>query len=274
MILKSFQVDAFTDEVFKGNPAAVVVLSEQIPDDLMLLIAAENNLPETAFLLEEGSGFRLRWFTPDIEMDLCGHATLASAHIIFTEMSYEKDFIIFYTLSGELTVTREYRNGDQAYNMFFPERKAIPAILPKEILDSLSIKPNFVLKARDYMLVYEDQKDITNIQINRSLIDQVNLGTGGVIITAPGDDCDFVSRFFTPGSTLFEDPVTGSAHCTLTPYWSDKLNKSTLIAKQLSLRGGKLVCILDNDRVIIKGSAVTYSSSTVNIQNERYVISN
>ncbi len=265
MILKSFQADAFTNEVFGGNPAAVVILSENLDDELLLKIASENNLPETAFLIKEDDGYWLRWFTPDIEMDLCGHATLASAHIIFSEIGYEGDLVRFRTISGEITVSREKTGESCLYSLNFPVRKGLSCELPSQIIDSLSIKPRESYKARDYMLVYNSQSDIENIYIDRALIDRINLGTGGVIITAPGNNCDFVSRFFTPGSTLFEDPVTGSAHCTLAPYWSERLGKSILYARQISARGGNLICELSLDRVIIKGSAVTYSSSNIKI---------
>lgn len=265
MELRSFQADAFTDEVFKGNPAAVVMLNEPIPDELMLKIAAENNLPETAFILKEGVGYRLRWFTPDIEMDLCGHATLASAHILFSEAGYSEKVITFYTQSGELLVNREFNGETPFYTLNFPVRRAQLATLPHEISESLSIMPLQVYKARDYMLVYASQVDVATLEFDRAIIDKINLGTAGVIVTSQGEDCDFVSRFFTPGATLFEDPVTGSAHCTLVPFWSEKLEKGSFFARQISSRGGKLYCEMHGERVLIKGSAVTYSSSIIKI---------
>jgi PhzF family phenazine biosynthesis protein len=261
MKLKSFQVDAFTEQVFSGNPAVVVMLEEPLPDDVLMKIARESFVPETAFLLKEGDNFSLRWFTPDIEMDLCGHATLASAHVLFNELEYNRDIIVFQTQSGELMVIRE---GDK-YVMDFPVREGDPATLPIEIYDSLSIKPVEVYKSRDYMLVYNKRADIENIEITRSIFDEININPGGVIITAPGGDCDFVSRFFTPQATILEDPVTGSAHCTLAPYWSKRLSKDNLFARQLSQRGGSLNCSVTGSRVILKGGAVTYSKSELNI---------
>lgn len=257
--LKSFQVDAFSKKVFGGNPAVVVMLEEKLANDTLLQIAKENAVSETAFLLPEQGYYNLRWFTPDIEMDLCGHATLAAAHILFTEFDYSEDEIIFKTVSGNLKVERK----EESYLMDFPQREAEKATLPIEVYDSLSIKPYEVYKARDYMLLYRKQEEIENIDIDRSIIDEINLDPGGVIITAPGKDCDFVSRFFTPQSTIFEDPVTGSAHCTLAPFWAAKTGKNTLYAKQLSKRGGSMHCILEEGRVILKGNAVTYSKGEI-----------
>ncbi|MFA6334203.1 MAG: PhzF family phenazine biosynthesis protein [Bacteroidales bacterium] len=257
MVLQSFQVDAFTDQIFSGNPAEVVMLEEMLPDSILRKIAQENSVPETAFILPEGPGYSLRWFTPDIEMDLCGHATLASAYILFTLYNYKGEEILFRTASGPLSVKRE---GD-TYAMNFPVRKAVKSPLPEEISDSLNIKPVEIYKARDYMLVYSRQEEIEMIEIERSVFDEINIDPGGVIVTAPGRDCDFVSRFFTPQSTLLEDPVTGSAHCTLAPYWGKRLNKTSLTAMQLSKRGGTIGCSLEDGRVIIRGKAVIFSKS-------------
>ena len=257
MKLQSYQVDSFTDKIFCGNPAVVVVLDEQLPDDILKLIARENAAPETAFIIRQGEEYWLRWFTPDIEMDLCGHATLAAAHILFTELAYPNETIFFRTVSGILKVSRE----GTYYLMDFPMREGVTASLPEEILDSLNIKPKEVYKARDYMLVYPSQREIELIEINRSIFDEINLNTGGVIVTAPGDNCDCVSRFFTPQATILEDPVTGSAHCTIAPYWGKRLRKETIHAKQLSSRGGEMQCTLAEERVIIRGTAVTYSKA-------------
>lgn len=265
MELLSFQVDAFTKEVFGGNPASVVLLERRADDDLLLKIARENNLPETAFIMVEEDHYNLRWFTPDIEMDLCGHATLASAHVIFSHLGYAKNRLMFKTVSGILEVDRVEEGGVPLYTMSLPSRPGINSSAPPEILESLDIKPVEIYKARDYMLVYSSEREIREINVVRSIMDKINLGTGGVIITAPGEDSHFVSRFFTPGATLFEDPVTGSAHCTLVPYWSNRLGVKEMYAKQLSLRGGELFCKLDNDRVLISGNAVTYSLSKINI---------
>lgn len=197
----------------------------------------------------------LRWFTPDIEMDLCGHATLASAYVLTEILNYPKDEIVFESLSGDLIVSA--KNG--LYTLDFPSRMAIKAELPQNIKDALNIQPKQVLKTRDYVLVYETEADIRNIKIDRQVFDQINLDPGGVIVTAVGDDCDFVSRFFTPQASILEDTVTGSAHCSLTPYWSEKLNMKEMNAKQISERGGQLICVNKGDRVWISGRAKTYS---------------
>ena len=256
MKLERYQVDAFTDKIFGGNPACVVPQQQWLPDDLLLKIARENAVPETAFFVQKANKIHLRWFTPDIEMDLCGHATLATAHCLFTILNYGNSRMIFETLSGDLEVTAR----DDYYFLDFPSRMPVASVLPEPIQMALSIKPLEVLKARDYVLVYDSEIDIRNIEINRRFFDQVNLGHGGVIITARGSNCDFVSRFFTPQATILEDPVTGSAHCSLIPFWAQRLGKNELFAMQLSERVGKLNCLNKGDRVIISGQARTYSA--------------
>lgn len=253
--MKLYQINAFTDTLFGGNPACVVPLTDWPADEVLLKITQENAVAETAFFIDRGDHFHLRWFTPEIEMDLCGHATLAAAHAIITILNYPTDKIIFCTLSGELIVT--VKNG--IYTLDFPSRKPAPAVLPELISQSLSIQPKEVLKARDYVLVYESEADVRNITLNRQLFDQVNLDPGGVVVTAKGDHCDFVSRFFTPQALILEDPVTGSAHCSLIPFWAERLNKKEMEALQLSARLGKLFCIDQGDRVLISGTARTYS---------------
>ena len=250
-----FQVDAFANEVFNGNPACVVPLKEWLPDDILLQIAKENAVAETAFFIQEGDVFHLRWFTPDLEMDLCGHATLATAHVIKSELNYSSDKIYFKTLSGNLSMSFD----DDYYYLNFPSRKADKTILPQEIKSSLNIQPKEVYKSRDYMLVYDNEEEIHNIQIDRPIFDKINLGTGGVIVTAKGNTSDFVSRFFTPQATILEDHVTGSAHCTLIPFWSELLIKKQLTALQISERGGVLSCENYGDRVLIGGQAVVFS---------------
>jgi PhzF family phenazine biosynthesis protein len=222
MKLELYQIDAFTNTIFGGNPACVVPLQEWLPDAVLLQIAKENAVAETAFFIPKDNQFQLRWFTPDIEMDLCGHATLATAHALKTILNHKANRIVFETLSGDLTVTIE----NEFYTLDFPSRMPIAAELPSIISQALSIQPKEVLKSRDYVLVFESEEDIKNINIIRSIIDQINLDPGGLIITAKGENSDFVSRFFTPQSTHFEDPVTGSAHCSLIPYWAKKLNKN------------------------------------------------
>lgn len=254
MQLPLYQIDAFTDRLFGGNPACVMPLEKWLPDELLLQIARENAVAETAFFLPQDDGFALRWFTPEIEMDLCGHATLATAHAIRTLHGYTGDTLRFHSRSGLLKVTFE----GERYSLVFPSRKPVPAALPTAIAASLDRMPVAVLQARDYVLVYDTETDIRHIQINRQLLDRINLDPGGVVITAPGQDCDFVSRFFTPQASIFEDPVTGSAHCSLIPYWSERLHKKELLARQLSDRGGTLYCTDEGDTVKMAGFARTY----------------
>lgn len=254
MQLHLYQINAFTDRLFSGNPACVVPLSEWLPDELLLKIARENAVAETAFFVDLGYTFHLRWFTPEMEMDLCGHATLATAHALKEIRKYAGQNVIFETASGNLTVKAD---GD-LYRLDLPARKPVATTIPQLLKDSLNIQPQETLKARDYVLVYENEQEIKDIKIDRSHFDKLELGTGGVIVTAKGSNCDFVSRFFTPGASVFEDPVTGSAHCSLTPYWSEKLGKKEMTAMQLSERGGKLFCTDKKERVEIAGKARTY----------------
>lgn len=255
MELKLYQIDAFTDTIFGGNPACVVPLDNWLSDDILLKITKENAVAETAFFVDKGEKIHLRWFTPEIEMDLCGHATLATAHCLKTILDYKKDEIVFETLSGDLIVKVE----DGLNKMDFPARMPIADRLPDTISKSLNMQPKEILKSRDYVLVYENEAAIRNIKIDRQLFDQINLDPGGVIVTAIGDECDFVSRFFTPQASILEDPVTGSAHCSLVPFWSKRLDKKVLYAQQVSERMGKLYCEDKGDRVIISGTAKTYS---------------
>ncbi|SFD23153.1 phenazine biosynthesis protein PhzF family [Chitinophaga sp. CF118] len=256
MKLELYQVDAFTNKTFGGNPACVVPLKQWLADDLLLKIALENAVAETAFFVDNGDKIHLRWFTPEIEMDLCGHATLATAHVLKTILNYQNDTITFNTLSGDLIVTVD----KDLYTLDFPSRKPVTAELPEIIKHSLSKQPTAILKSRDFVLVYEHESDVRDIKIDRQTFDQINLDPGGVIITAKGDNCDFVSRFFTPQASILEDPVTGSAHCSLIPYWSEQLQKKEMSALQLSDRIGTLYCIDKGDRVLIKGKAKTYSA--------------
>lgn len=255
MKLELYQIDAFTDKIFSGNPACVVPLNYWLPNDILLKIAKENAVAETAFFLDKGDKIHLRWFTPEIEMDLCGHATLATAHCLKTILNYKKDKIIFETLSGDLTVIAE----NDFYYLDFPSRMPIESTLPENISKSLNIQPKEVLKSRDYVLLYDSEEDIKNISINRQFFDEINIDPGGVIVTAKGENCDFVSRFFTPQASILEDPVTGSAHCSLIPFWASRLNKNELTALQISERIGKLNCTNKENRVIISGQARTYS---------------
>ncbi|MEG0517605.1 MAG: PhzF family phenazine biosynthesis protein [Bacteroidales bacterium] len=286
---KFYHIDAFTEHVFKGNSACVVLLSCELGDDVLLKIAAENNVAETAFILNKGGRIVLRWFTPDLEMDLCGHATLAAAYVVFHFMP---EFvcgnkIVFDTCEGEIHVYREegsdvYKGADtnipDKFCLHFPVREGVVAQLPQQIRAALSIAPQEVYLSRDYLLVYDSPQDVLDIEINRTEFDKINLGQGGVVVSARGPHkedacykmigkCDFVSRFFTPQATILEDPVTGSAHCTLAPYWGQRLGKTNLFAKQISARGGDLWCTLENGKVMIKGCAVCYMAGIISIES-------
>lgn len=262
MVLDIYQIDAFTNQVFGGNPAAVCPLSAWLPDAILLSIAKENNLAETAFFVKRSNGnYHLRWFTPRIEMDLCGHATLAAASVLFQDLHHSEDIIFFETLSGVLKVKRE----GTFLEMDFPSRPAVKTKLPSVIENSLNIQPTEVYKDRDYLLVYDDEQDVMALAPNPYILNQINLDPGGIIVTARAKNVDFVSRFFTPQAPIFEDPVTGSAHCTLTPFWAERLQKKELHALQVSERGGELFCRLENDRVFIKGKTVKYLSGKITI---------
>ena len=264
MQIDIFQVDAFTDNVFGGNPAAVCPLDSWLDDDLLQQIAAENHLSETAFFIPlPNNHYHLRWFTPEIEMDLCGHATLASAYVLFEELGHIGEEIFFESQSGTLGV----KKFNQFYELNFPSRPPIPSTLPKIIAEGMNIQPVEVWKARDYLLVYKNEVDILNIQPDERIIHQINIDPGGIIVTAEGasNDVDFVSRLFTPQSSIFEDPVTGSAHCTLIPFWAERMDQTSFRALQLSQRRGELFCTLDGDRVKIQGNAVLYLRGKINI---------
>lgn len=255
MKLPLYQIDAFTDTIFGGNPACVVPLTSWLPDETLLQIAKENAVAETAFFIDLGTHIHLRWFTPEIEMDLCGHATLATAHCLHTILDFPSNTMLFETHSGQLKVTVK----ESLYTLDFPSRMPTASELPNAITKALNIQPKEVYKSRDYVLVYNSEEDIKNIQIDRQHFDQINLDPGGVIVTAKGNHSDFVSRFFTPQASILEDPVTGSAHCSLIPFWSQRLQKKQLTALQLSYRGGTLYCEDNADRVFISGKAKTYS---------------
>ena len=262
MLIDIYQIDAFTTKLFHGNPAAVCPLKDWLPDDVLLNIAKENNLAETAYFVHKHDNvFHLRWFTPEIEMDLCGHATLASAFVILNCLNFDYDSLVFETLSGDLSISKS----NNQLEMNFPSRPAEKASLPQIIRDSLSIQPIEVYLARDYVLLYSSEEDIKSLKVNAAVLEEINLDPGGIIATSIGQTSDFVSRFFTPGASVFEDPVTGSAHCTLVPFWAERLSKTTLHARQISERGGDLYCKLENGRVFIKGSAVKYLKGQIEI---------
>ncbi|TWR26031.1 PhzF family phenazine biosynthesis protein [Mucilaginibacter achroorhodeus] len=261
MTIPIYQADAFTNKLFGGNPAAICPLEEWLPDNVMQKIALENNLAETAFFVKNGNGYLLRWFTPELEIDLCGHATLATAHILFTELGYAGDAINFDTVkTGTLIVTRD----GEKYSMNFPSRPPFAADIPEGLINALGgNQPKEVLRSRDYFLVYETEDEITNMIPDHALLAKID--TLGVIVTAQGKDIDFVSRFFAPAAGVPEDPVTGSAHCNLIPYWANKLGKNSLHAYQVSSRKGELWCELKGDRVIMAGKAVTYLRGSIEI---------
>ncbi len=254
-----YQVDAFTDKPFHGNAAAVCPLGKWLSDEKMQRIAAENNLSETAFFIQMGDRFHIRWFTPVAEVDLCGHATLATAYVIFHEQMYKQENITFESRSGDLHVSRR----DDWFVLDFPNQAGKPCSPPAQLMDGLGHEPEpvEVLVSTDYMVVYESESQIRDLKPDFSCLSQLDLR--GVIITAPGDEVDFVSRFFVPQYGINEDPVTGSAHCILTPYWAEKLDKTSLTARQLSQRGGELQCELKDDRVLIAGKAVKYMEAQI-----------
>lgn len=249
-----YQVDAFSDKLFGGNPAAICPLKEWLPAPQMQKIAAENNLAETAFFIPQGKDFELRWFTPESEVDLCGHATLATAHVLFTQLNFEGDTIHFHTLkAGTLTVSRK---GD-LYTLDFPSRAPQSCEVPEGLIEALGgIKPVEILRSRDYFIVYETEADVLALNPNFAALSRIE--SLGFVVTAPGDNSDFVSRFFAPSAGIDEDPVTGSSHCNLIPYWADRLGKFKLHAFQVSARRGELWCEHKGDRVLMSGKAVTY----------------
>lgn len=257
--MKFFWIDAFTDRVFAGNPAGVVPL-ERWPDDaVMQRIAFENGLAETAFFVRTGPDrFHLRWFSPTLEVDLCGHATLAVAYVIFTEIGAAEETLVFDTRSGPLSVERL---ADGRLELDFPSRPARPAAVSPALVRSLGATPESVGQARDTLCVFAREEDVRALRPDFAAV--AALDTFGIIATAPGNDCHFVSRFFVPRAGVNEDPVTGSAHCTLTPYWAARLGRTQLHARQVSARGGELWCELTGDRVKIAGHAVLYMRGTI-----------
>ena len=259
MQLPIYQIDAFTSEVFGGNPAAVCPLENWLEDNILQKIAAENNLSETAFFVDRGGFYQLRWFTPQTEVALCGHATLASAFVIMNHLNPSLSEVVFGSQSGELKVNRK----EDFYSLDFPAHAPEPCEAPENLLRAMDIIPENVFASDNYMLVYKTEADVRQLNPYMKLIKE--LDRLGVIVTAPGDNSDFVSRFFAPALGIPEDPVTGSAHCTLIPYWSKELNKAKLHAYQVSERGGEIFGIDNGDRVTIAGRAVQYLEGTITI---------
>ncbi|MBO0320863.1 PhzF family phenazine biosynthesis protein [Muricauda sp. CAU 1633] len=259
---KIYQIDAFTNQKFGGNPAAVCILDSWLSPELMQKIAQENNLAETAFAVKKDELYEIRWFTPEVEVDLCGHATLASAFVLLHFYELEKDTIQFYShRSGDLYVSK----ADNGWlTMDFPADNLVAIQNIEELYNAIGQAPIKTLKGKsDYMMIYGSQKDIETIQPNHHLLAQLDVR--GVIVSAPGDEVDFVSRFFAPSCGIPEDPVTGSAHTSLSPYWTEVLNKTKMTAKQLSKRGGDLVCEISGERVKISGKAVPYLFGEIEI---------
>ena len=252
MKLPYYEVSAFTTNPFGGNPAGVCPLDAWLPDAVLQSIAANNNLAETAFTVARGADFDLRWFTPTVEMDLCGHATLAAAFVLFTERNLSASEVRFHSRSGLLEVSR----ANDLLTLDFPSRPATPCAGPEALIRGLGAKPVEVLKARDYLAVFASEAEVRALKPDFAALK--SLDCLGIIATAPGGDCDFVSRFFAPGAGVDEDPVTGSAHCTLIPYWARRLGKAKLFARQVSQRGGELFCELVGERVRIGGNAALY----------------
>ncbi|PCJ02706.1 MAG: isomerase [Alphaproteobacteria bacterium] len=256
-----YQIDAFTDTVFGGNPAAVCPLSTWLPDEILKSIAAENNLSETAFFVPEGKGFHLRWFTPTTEIDLCGHATLASAYCIFENLGFEQDTVYFSSRSGELSVKKT----SAGYTLNFPTWDYTVQQDVSNIEDILGLKVQTVLKSTKTFAILDSPNAVQNYKPDITKIKTLT-DTFGLVITARGTgDTDFVSRLFAPQIGIDEDPVTGAIHCLLIPYWGKVLGKTTMHAKQLSARGGDLLCTLKDDRVEITGKAVLYMQGKIHV---------
>jgi PhzF family phenazine biosynthesis protein len=260
MTIDYFHVDAFADRVFTGNPAGVVPLKRWLPAAMLQSLAMENNHAETAFFVPRGTAFHLRWFTPKVEIDLCGHATLAAAHVLWTHLAHTEDPIRFETMSGPVSVSRESGRLMLDFPARPPQAVETP---PPELAEALGIKPFQVWKTNNYLAVFRREEELRGLAPNFDKL--AALDCFGVIATAPGKSVDFVSRFFAPKAGIAEDPVTGSAHCTLTPYWSKRLGKPRLRAEQLSPRGGRLWCEVDGDRVKIAGHAVTYMRGQIEV---------
>ena len=259
MRLPLYQVDAFSSKLFGGNPAAICPLECWLPDALLQHIAAENNLAETAFFVKEPEGYRIRWFTPAVEVDLCGHATLAAAYVLLECLGLPADHVTFNSRSGPLTVHRQA----YLYTLDFPSRPGVPVPISDALSAALGHAPEAAYQARDLLCVFPSEADVAALRPDMKAL--AALPHFAIIATAPGHHCDFVSRFFAPAQGIDEDPVTGSAHCTLTPYWAARLGKPALSAKQISARGGDLLVELAGDRVKISGRAVLYLEGFANV---------
>lgn len=256
---KLYQVDAFAGKLFEGNPAAVCPLSEWLPDKKLRQIAMENNLSETAYFVQEEESYRIRWFTPTSEVDLCGHATLASAHVLFEHLQFDNSEITFSSNSGPLTVRKE--NGLLVMN--FPASVGERVADADALLKALGTESDEIYRATDYLVVLKDEGQVRDLEPDLPQLNRIE--TRGVIVTAPGNEFDFVSRFFAPAVGVDEDPVTGSAHTMLAPYWSERLGKEKMLARQVSKRGGTVHCKVLGERVEISGEAITYLEGMIEI---------
>jgi len=260
--MKIFQVDAFSDRLFSGNPAAVIPLEKWPETDLMQMIASENNLSETAFFvpLKDGS-YHIRWFTPKTEVELCGHATLASAHVLFTHLNFDREEVVFNSHSGKLSV----KQSGSTYWLNFPAQPPMPVKSPKLLPEAIGTIPIYTGTNVDLLVLVTGESIVRNMKPDMEILKRLDIR--GVIVTAPSDreDTDFVSRFFAPAVGVPEDPVTGSAHTVLTPFWSKRLDKKDMQAHQISKRGGRLHCKMAGERVYIGGSAITYLTGTITV---------
>jgi len=259
MKLPIYQIDAFAEKPFEGNPAAIVPLDNWLPEETMQAIAEENNLAETAFFVPTGDGFHIRWFTPRKEVALCGHATLASAFVLFELLGYEGDAIQFDSLSGPLFVTKD----GALLTLNFPANVPVKCDAPDELIKGLGRAPLECCRSTHYIAVFADEQAVLTTEPEHRYLEQLDLR--GVIVTAPSVMQDFVARFFAPKLGIPEDPVTGAAYTQLCPYWAKKTGKTKFSARQLSSRGGQLVCELQGDRVLISGRAIKYLEGTIEL---------
>ena len=261
MTVPIYQVDAFADKVFEGNPAAVIPLDNWLDDSQLQAIALENNLSETAYMVAVPEGYELRWFTPTVEVDLCGHATLAAAHVLFEHLDYDREEVLFQTRSGELRV----RRSGERLTLDFPPRELVSTDVDLAVCNALGATASEALVPAEgsgpVLYVYEFEEDVANLDPDFGLL--LSASPRSVIVSAPGNNCDVVSRFFGPQVGINEDPVTGSAHCSLVPYWAGGLHKNQLLCRQISARGGTLDCALKDGRVFMTGSAVTFMQGQV-----------
>ncbi len=260
MTIPIYQVDAFTLGPSSGNPAAVCPLDAWLEDETMQSIAAENNLAETAFIVARDDGYDLRWFTPTVEVDLCGHATLAAGYVVLNHLKPDLDSVSFETMSGTLTVSRD----GERLSMNFPARAPSSVPISDALSEALGQAPSEVHLSRDILAVYDDEASVRGLSPDQTKLAALEEGFG-VIVTAKGDTVDFVSRFFVPKGGIAEDPVTGSAHCTLVPFWAERLGKSKLVAQQVSPRGGELQCELCGDRVIMSGHCTLFLTGSIHL---------